>query len=210
MIIYILDLFGVAVFAVSGALAAGIKRMDVFGVVVVAIVTAIGGGTHRDVVLGVDPVLWTANPLYVIIATGAALATFILPEVVRRAAPVLLVFDALGLAVFTVIGCQTAVTVGIPYVSVVVMGVITGVAGGVIRDMLCGEIPLVLRKEIYATASIAGGTTFVLLFDAGVRGGAAALIAASVTLIIRLIAIRYRLSLPTLEVGSESDRTDTQ
>lgn len=187
-------------FAVTGALAAGHKKMDVFGIVVVAIVTAIGGGTVRDVILGIRPVLWISSPVYVVVATAAALATFALPWVVRRAVKVLYVFDALGLAVFTVIGCQKAAVLHVPYIIVVVMGIMTGVAGGVIRDILCGEIPLVLRKEIYATASLAGGVAFVILYHYGVTGGVAALVAASVTLVIRLVAIRYHLSLPTLNV----------
>lgn len=208
MIIHILDLFGVAVFAVTGALAAGLKRMDVFGMVVVAIVTAIGGGTIRDVILGV-PVVWISSPVYVLVATAAALATFAVPRVVRRVEPMLYVFDALGLAVFTVIGCQKAISVGVSYIIVVVMGGITGVAGGVIRDILCGEIPLVLRKEIYAIASLLGGVTLVVLFDYGVARGPAVLMAAAVTLVVRLVAIHYGLSLPVADMDESEQLIDT-
>lgn len=196
VIIYLLDLFGVAVFAVSGALEAGRKRMDVFGTVVVAIVTAIGGGTVRDLVLGIRPVLWISHPIYVLVATAAALVTFITARWVQFPTRVLLIFDAFGLAMFTIIGCQRALEVNVSYVIVVVMGVITGVAGGIIRDILCGEIPLVLRSEIYATASLAGGMLFVALHSFGVERSIAAIAAVALILIIRLAAIYWRLSLP--------------
>lgn len=197
---YALDLFGVAVFAVTGALAAGRKRMDVFGIVVVAIVTALGGGTIRDLVLGIRPVLWVSNTTYVIVAAGAALVTFVTARLVGKAYRALLVLDALGLAVFTVIGCEKAMAAHAPDVVVVVMGMVTGVAGGMLRDILCGEIPLVLRREIYAVASLAGGTAFVLMHHFGVGKDVTVWVSLGIVLVVRLLAIYYRLSLPVLHV----------
>ena len=196
MIIQLLDLFGVAVFAASGALEAGRKRMDVFGTVVVAIVTAIGGGTLRDLTLGIRPVLWISNPIYVIVATVAALVTFVLARWIQFPMKVLLILDAFGLAMYTIIGCQRALDVNVSYIIVVVMGVITGVAGGILRDILCGEIPLVLRHEIYATASLAGGILFVTLYSLGVDKSTTVISAVALISIIRLAAIYWRLSLP--------------
>lgn len=205
MIIHILDLFGIAVCAATGALAAGRKRMDLFGIVVVAIVTAIGGGTIRDVILGIRPVFWISDPMYVIIATSAALVTFIAARHLKKAHPLLLIFDALGLAFFTVIGCQKAFAMHVPYVIVVVMGMITGVAGGIIRDILCGEIPLVLRKEIYATASLLGGVVLVTLRHFDVPRGTSVMIGAAAVLVLRLAAIYWQLSLPVFRVTRDKE-----
>jgi len=204
-VLYALDLFGVVVFAVTGALAAGRKRMDLFGVVVLALATALGGGTVRDLVLGLRPVFWVADPLYVVVGTGAAVATFVVARLRPLGGRLLLVADAFGLAVFTVIGAGRAASAGTSAVIAVLMGVATAVAGGMIRDLLAGEVPLVLRREIYATASLAGAVVFVAMdrawpgawFDAAAGVGA--------TLAIRLAAIRYGLSLPTFLPSGEAD-----
>src|SRR5512141_2272378 len=161
--IHLLDLFGVAVFAITGSLAAGKKHMDLFGVVVLALATALGGGTLRDLILGAYPVFWISSPTYIFVSTGVALAVFFLARFVRPPARALTFADAFGLAVFTVIGADKAISLGVPGSIAVIMGVMTGVAGGIIRDMLSGEIPLVLRKEIYATASLCGAATFAVL-----------------------------------------------
>lgn len=203
MIIYILDLFGVAVFAVTGVLAAGRKRMDVFGAVVVAIVTAIGGGTLRDLILGIKPILWVEKPIYVVVAAVVALITFAVVQNFHLAWKALLVFDAFGLAMFTVIGCERAAQVHVSPVIIVVMGVITGVAGGIIRDILCAEVPLVLRREVYATASLAGGILYVGLRALGIRGDLVVVLVLATVLAIRVIGIYLGLSLPILEVEEE-------
>lgn len=194
---YFADLFGVAVFAITGALMAGRKSMDLFGVLVIAIITALGGGTLRDVILGNHPVSWIRNDTYILVATLAALGTVIW---VRMTRPIhekgLLIADAFGLSVFTVIGTEVALQYAMPSSTAVIMGVMTGVAGGVMRDVICNEIPLIFKKEIYATACLAGAVTFVLLrmlqtphwLDTGV--------AMLVVLGIRLSAIRWRFSLP--------------
>jgi len=202
-VIYFLDLFGVAVFAVTGALAAGRKRMDIFGVIVVSVVTALGGGTLRDLVLARGPILWVSDPVYVLVASGAGLLTFAFGRIAQSSQGALLVLDAFGLAVFTVIGCQKAVEGHVASaVIVVIMGVMTGVAGGIVRDILCGEIPLVLRKEIYATASLLGGLVFVGLWRIGIGGAESVMIAGAVVLAVRLSAIRWRLSLPVFTAGN--------
>lgn len=197
--IYYLDLFGIAVFAIAGVIAAERKQMDVFGAVVVAIVTGIGGGTLRDVLLGLQPVFWIVNPTYIIVAILAAIATFTYTQYGRVPIGSLRIADAFGLALFTVLGCERALAVDAPVLIVVLMGTITGVAGGVIRDLLCGEIPLILRREIYATASLLGGTIYVLLNALGVAQQPATMIAIGIVLVTRLSAIYWQLSLPTLK-----------
>lgn len=201
--IYLLDLFGIAVFAISGALAAGRKKMDMFGIVVVALVTAIGGGTVRDVILGIRPVFWVDDPAYVIVAATAATGTFLAVRFIRIPHRMLLLFDAFGLAFFTVLGCQRATTATDSLTIIVVMGILTGVAGGMIRDLLCGEIPVILRGEIYATASLLGGTTYVGLLALGGDPGVVTIAAIVSALTLRLAAIRWHLSLPIFNLSEE-------
>ncbi len=178
--------------------------MDVFGIVVVALVTAIGGGTIRDVILGIRPVFWIAEPVYVIVAVVAAIGTFIAAPAIRFPMRPLLLFDAFGLAFFTVLGCQRALEAGVSSIIVIVMGVLTGVAGGIVRDLLCGEIPLILRREIYATASLVGAATFSLFMVAGMETRAASIAAIALALAVRLAALRWGLALPVFR-GRDQD-----
>lgn len=195
--LYALDLFGVAVFAITGALMAGRKSMDLFGVMVIAIITALGGGTLRDVILNNYPVVWIRNDLYILVAVLAAIGTVVW---VRLTRPIhetgLLVADALGLAVFTVIGTQVAMQQGVPVSAAVIMGVMTGVAGGVMRDIICNDIPLIFHKEIYATACIAGSVVYIVLHQLNLPANMDVKLAIAVVLIIRLAAIRWHLGLP--------------
>ena len=196
MALYFLDLFGVAVFAVSGALAAGRRSMDLFGVVVVAVIAAIGGGTVRDVLLDNRPIFWIEDATYLLVILGAAGATLVYGRFFTPPRGSLLVADAFGLAIFTFIGARTAYAAGAPDLIVVTMGTITGAAGGVMRDVLCAEVPLILRREIYATASIAGGIVFVLLRHAGFEGPVVGFLTAATVFLVRLAAIRFDLHVP--------------
>jgi uncharacterized membrane protein YeiH len=161
MLLYFLELFGVAVFAVSGALAATRKNMDLFGIMVIAAVTAIGGGTLRDVLLNRHPIFWFENTVYLPVIIAAAVFTVLYSR--YRAVPhkALLIADAFGLALFTVSGAKIAEQLDMPGIIVVFMAALTGTAGGMLRDVLCAEVPLILRREIYATASIAGAALYV-------------------------------------------------
>lgn len=200
MTIYILDLLGVAVFAISGALAAGRKSLDLLGVIVIAVVAAIGGGTLRDLLLDRHPIFWIADPVYLVVITAAAVLTLLYAR--RRGPPgvALLVADALGLAVFTIIGAQAAESVGLPAVSIVIMGTLTGVAGGVLRDVLCGEIPLILRRDIYATAAVAGASLYLLGQVAGFSPLVSAITGIVTVVVLRLIAIVKSLGLPVFRL----------
>jgi len=170
---------------------------DLFGVLVIAIVTALGGGTLRDVILDNHPVSWIRNDTYILVAALAALGTV---GWVRFTRPIhetgLLVADAFGLAVFTVIGTEVALQGGTPVSTAVIMGVMTGVAGGVMRAVICNEIPLIFQKEIYATACIAGSLVFIGLRSLDLPWAWAAGLAMLVVLFTRLAAIRWHLSLP--------------
>lgn len=198
--LYYLDLFGVIVFAITGSIAAGRKHLDLFGVVVLALATALGGGTLRDLILGARPIFWVADPLYIYAATAAALATFIVARLPATANTILQNADAMGLAVFTVIGVEKALTLQAPPSIAILMGVMTGVVGGMIRDILAGEIPLVLRREIYATAAICGAAVHVFLIRLLPSANLAVALTIGLILAVRLAAIRWQLSLPVFHV----------
>ncbi|MFG6177908.1 trimeric intracellular cation channel family protein [Halomonas sp. THAF12] len=195
--VYWLDMAGVIVFALSGVILACRSRMDPFGMLVLAAVTGIGGGTLRDLVLGVRPVFWVSDPAYlwvILITVGLAILGF---HYIHRLSRVFLpVADAFGLALFTVIGTLKAQSLGAPGVVAVLMGLLTGVAGGMVRDVLARRVPMVLRQEIYATASIAGGVVLVSLEALGVPVVAAVAASLATTLALRLSAIHWHLALP--------------
>lgn len=204
----VIDHFGVAVASISGVLAARGRRIDLFGVVVLALVTAFGGGTIRDVTLGDVPVFWVRDPGFLANATVTAVATFFAARVFDFRSGALLVADALVLAFFTMAGAQKAMAFHSTPGAVLFMGVTTGVAGGILRDLLTGQIPLVFRREIYlyATASLLGAVSFLVaeLLGASPRGGV--LVGLAVTFVVRLAGIRWRIALPVFEVrGNRSD-----
>jgi len=207
MLLTILSFLGVGVFAVSGALAAVRKGFDLLGVIVIAAVTAIGGGTIRDVLLDRHPIFWIADisQLWaVLVGTTATLVYVQLREPPRLS---LLIADALGLALFTISGAQVAESRGVPWIVVIIMGTITGAAGGVLRDVLSGEVPLILRRgELYATAAIAGAAVYVLAEVVSIGHVAAAIIGMIAVAGLRFAAIAWNLRLPVVYLNpTESD-----
>lgn len=207
-IIYLLDLAGVAVFAISGVQVAGQMRMDPFGATVLAAVTAIGGGTIRDTIIGARPVFWVNDPAYLIVIILTSLLTMLLANRNHRMPPLLLpLADACGLALFTVLGAQKALAYGTPPMTAVVMGVITGVAGGVIRDLLASRVPMVLQKEIYATASILGGILYTSALQFNMKEGIAMVLAMGGVFVLRMASVHWHLSLPTF-VLKQDNNTD--
>ncbi|MBK8907967.1 MAG: trimeric intracellular cation channel family protein [Rhodospirillales bacterium] len=195
--IQLLDLFGVAVFAASGALKASSKRMDVFGFVLIATVTGIGGGTLRDLLLGVRPVFWIGKPEYLAVCAATAILGFFIAHRLQHRQNWLLWADAVGLAIFCVLGAEVALAVGAPASVAVLMGLMTATFGGIIRDVLCAESPLILHREIYATAAAAGSLVYVLADWASVPPAAAMLTAFAVAFGARAAGILFGLSLPT-------------
>lgn len=196
MLLYTLDLLGVAVFAVSGALAAGRKDMDWLGVLVLALVTGVGGGTVRDLLVGRDEVFWVADPTYLGVIAVAAGLTMLGARWGRYPGPSLQVADAFGLGLFAISGAQVAEAHGLSPAIVVVMGAVTGSAGGLMRDVLRAEIPLVLRREIYATAAMAGVVFYLVLSGLEVSRTLAAILGAIAVIAIRLVAMARGTHLP--------------
>lgn len=176
---------------------AGRKSMDLFGVSVIGVVTALGGGTLRDVILAHYPVTWIGDETYILVAVVAALGTVVW---VRMTRPIhefgLLLADAFGLAVFTVSGTQVALQLDVPISTAVIMGVMTGVAGGVMRDVICNEIPLIFRQEIYASACILGALVHVGLLQLHSSAEMAAIIAMGVVFSVRMAALHWHWTLP--------------
>jgi len=201
---YVLDLLGVAVFAVSGVLAAGRKGLDVLGVAVIAVVTAVGGGTLRDLLLDRHPIFWIANPtyLYVIVAATVVTLAYVRFWVASRGA--LLLADALGLAFFTIAGAQLTQQSGHSPGIALLMGTVTGVAGGIIRDVLTAQIPLVLRPGLlYATAAVVGAAVYLALAGVGVSADVASLAGMGVIVALRLGAILRGWALPAVQVPDD-------
>ncbi len=182
--------------AMSGALAAGRRNMDFFGVAVIAFLTALGGGTVRDILLGNFPIPWTQHPLYIYITITGGLATIVLARFMRHLHQLFLVLDAIGLVAFTVIGCNVALRLGYDTVVVVMAGIITGIFGGIIRDIMCNRMPQVLRHELYASVSLVVALLYLALRHQGVNESVNLLAAFSVGLLLRMAAIRWKLSLP--------------
>lgn len=205
MIPYLLDLVGVGVFAISGALAAGRKSLDLLGVVVIAVVTAVGGGTLRDLLLDRHPIFWIADPLYVVVIAAAALATVAWTRRFHPPEKTLLIADALGLALFSIAGAQIAQQAGLSPVIVVMMGTMTGTAGGMLRDVLTNEIPLILRPvmELYATAAIVGIALYLALEWVGVPRTPAAIAGMVTVAALRFAAILTNLKLPVFSLPPE-------
>ncbi|MBY4675299.1 trimeric intracellular cation channel family protein [Marinobacterium arenosum] len=195
--IYLAELVGVVVFASSGALAAQGKRLDILGVVVLAIVTALGGGTLRDIVLDSHPVSWIANTSYLWMAIVAAVSVFILCRYWNYPRRALLVLDAMGLALFAILGAQKALAMELPPVIVVIMAMVTGCAGGMIRDIITGQIPLILQRdgELYATCALLGAL-FYVVFDGTIDDQLLALVAMAIIFLVRLAAMFGDLCLP--------------
>ena len=212
VLIRFLDLAGVAVFAVSGVLAAGRKRLDLFGVFVVAVVTAIGGGTLRDILLGRTPVFWVRDSIHVPVILGATAFTILYTRFRVPPLRFLLIADAVGLAIFSVSGAQIAEAQQASWIVVILMGAITGAAGGMIRDALCGEIPLILRgRQLYASAALGGTSLFALVHGLGGAPYLAAAVGFSTVMVLRLASIFFGIELPIYDLpepaGKDSPRT---
>jgi len=201
MIFYILDLVGVAVFAVSGTLAAGRTGLDLLGVIVIAALTAIGGGTLRDLLLNRHPIFWITDAKYLTVIIASALLTVCYVRIWPPPGNTLLVADALGLALFAMFGAQVAEAAQRPPLIVVLMGTMTGVAGGGLRDVITAQVPLILRRDIYATAAIVGVALYLLLQAFGLHRPHAFAAGIVIVIALRLLAIRWGLQLPIFRMS---------
>lgn len=194
-IINILDYIGIFVFAMSGLLAASEKNLDLFGGIIIAFVTAIGGGTIRDVLMDVE-VAWIRSTTLIYMVLGGAITALIFKKSLKRIRKTMFLFDTIGITLFTIMGVQKAMLLDMPTFSVVFLGVIGATFGGVVRDILCNEIPLIFRQEIYATACLLGAVVYVGLVHFGYSEGISTLIAGSVIFSIRTISVVKKISLP--------------
>ncbi len=196
----LLDLIGTFVFAISGVRVAAEKRMDIFGAMVIGFATAIGGGTLRDVIIGSTPVDWLQNELYLYLILFAVTLGILFDKFVIKLKHALLIFDSIGLGVFTIYGLEKAINFGLHEGFAVLIGITSATAGGVIRDILANEVPLILRREIYATACLVGALLFLLLKYIGVSFELNSAITIFVILLIRTIAVKFKLSFPEIKL----------
>lgn len=195
-LLYTFDLLGTAAFAASGALA-GIRRdMDVFGVLVLGLVTATGGGTLRDLLLGDTPPFIFKDETYLYLSVAVSILVFLFHHRLEFLTHPLIYFDAVGLGTFVVIGTHKAVEFRLGFFGAVMMGVMTATAGGMIRDLLSAKVPMVLQRDVYASACLVGGVLLYVLQQTTLPPGLTALISASTVIALRLLAVRYNWSLP--------------
>lgn len=203
--LFIIEAIGTVAFAISGIRLAAVKRFDWFGAYSVGLVTAIGGGTLRDILLDI-PVFWMQNGWYLAITALSLICVIVFRSVLVSKDRILFIFDTVGLALFCVIGIQKTLAIGYPFWLATVMGMITGAFGGVLRDILINEEPLVFRKDIYATACLAGSFGYWLTMELGGNQYLQSIICALVIIVLRVLTIRYDLSLPVLSTTSKSQK----
>lgn len=206
MLVVVLDLFGTFVFALSGAMVGVQKRLDLFGVLVLSFAVGAAGGMTRDVLLGAVPPVAISDWRYIVVALGAGLLTFYYWPVIDRLRGTVLIFDGAGLALFAVSGAQKALNAGINPVAAVLLGVLTGVGGGMLRDVLVSEIPTVLRSELYAVAALAGATVVVIGDRLPVPASVAMIAGALLCFGLRVVALRRDWRLPTPRPPDQSSR----
>ena len=193
-----IDILGTIAFAISGVLVAMNKKMDPFGILIIAFVTAVGGGTLRDILIGQTPVSWMTNMIFTYVILGSTVFAIILRNKINYLRTSLFLFDTIGIGLYTVVGVEKGLTAGLHPIICIALGTISACFGGVIRDILCNEIPVIFRKEIYATACILGGLTYFLIIKLPIEDNLVFLIAGVVVIVTRLIAVKFKISLPSL------------
>lgn len=198
MLYFIFDVIGIIAFAISGVMVAMDKKLDLFGVFIIAFVTAVGGGTLRDLLIGNTPVLWLTESVYTYIIAATVVFSILLRAKLKHMRRPLLLFDAIGVGFFTLVGVAKGTSVGLMPIMCVALGTMTACFGGVIRDILCNEIPVIFRKEIYATACILGGVSFFLIRKLPINEVFADIATVLIVIGIRLVAVKFKISLPNI------------
>lgn len=198
MFYLIIDILGTVAFAISGVLVAMEKKLDLFGVLIIAFVTAIGGGTLRDFLIGNTPVGWMTTPVYLITITATVIAAILFVNQLRYFRKSLFLFDTIGIGLYTMVGVEKGLNAGLSPVICIILGTITASFGGVIRDILCNEIPVIFRKEVYATICILGGIIYFILIQFPMNTTYAYIAAILSIIVMRLLAVRFKISLPNI------------
>ena len=191
------DVLGTIAFAISGALAAMTRKLDLFGIFIIAFVTAIGGGTVRDILIGNNPVMWMENTFYIYLISAVTFLTIVFRHKINHLKTSLFLFDTIGLGVFTITGVEAGISNGLSPIISIALGAITGTFGGVIRDILCNEIPVIFRKEIYATACLVGALGYVVLYNLNVDNDVIYVVTSLIVISIRLVVVKFKISLPS-------------
>ncbi len=207
MLLYTVFVIALAAESMTAALAAGRRNMDWFGVCVLGCVTALGGGTTRDVLLGHYPLVWVEQPALLLVTVAAALFTIAVARVMERLKLIFLLLDALGLVVFTVIGCNVAIEMGQPVLIVIVAGMITGCVGGVLRDVLCNDVPLLFSGELYATVSAVTACIYSFGLQAGIAADVITVAAIAMGFTLRTLAIVFKIEMPRFVYAPVRDQS---
>ena len=195
---YLLDIFGTVAFAISGVLIAMNKKMDPFGILIIAFVTAVGGGTLRDILIGETPVSWMKDMNYTYVILFSTVLAVLIKQKIYYLRTSLFLFDTIGIGLYTVVGIEKGISAGLHPIICVALGTISACFGGVIRDILCNEIPIIFRKEIYATACILGGFSYFALRNLPVDDNIVFLASGIIVIVIRLLAVKFKIALPSL------------
>ncbi|MEM5539625.1 trimeric intracellular cation channel family protein [Olleya sp. AS48] len=195
---YIIDILGTIAFAISGVLVALNKRMDAFGILIIAFVTAVGGGTLRDVLIGETPVSWMKDMTFIYVVIASTIFAVVFRSKIDYLRKSLFLFDTIGIGLYTVVGVEKGISAGLHPIICIFLGTMSACFGGVIRDILCNEIPVIFRKEVYATACILGGATYFVVIKLPIASDFVFVIAGAVVITVRLIAVRFKISLPNL------------
>jgi uncharacterized membrane protein YeiH len=195
---YIIDILGTIAFAISGVLVAMNKKMDPFGILIIAFVTAVGGGTLRDILIGQTPVGWMKDMTFTYFILGSAVFAVILRNKINYLRTSLFLFDTIGIGLYTVIGIEKGLSAGLHPIICIALGTMTACFGGVIRDILCNEIPVIFRKEIYATACILGGLSYFLIRKLPLESDFVFMIAGAIVILVRLLAVKLKIALPNI------------
>lgn len=198
MLLSAVDVMGTIAFAISGVLVAMEKRLDVFGVLIIALVTAIGGGTLRDLLIGSGPVSWLIHPIYLYVILGAVGFALLFQSRLKYLRKSLFLFDTIGIGLYTLVGIERGLEAGLNPAICIILGTLTACFGGVLRDTLCNEIPVIFRKEIYATACIAGGLLYFGLRAAGLPELWSYWVGITSVIVIRVLAVRLQITLPDI------------
>lgn len=198
MFYYVIDILGTIAFAISGVLVAMEKKLDLFGVCIIAFVTAVGGGTLRDMLIGDTPVMWMRSSDYVITILGSVVFAILFVNQLKYLRRTLFLFDTIGIGLFTMVGIEKGISADLMPVMCIFLGTITASFGGVIRDILCNEIPVIFRKEVYATACVFGGISYFLLIKLPWDAAFSYVTAILIIIVIRLLAVRFKITLPNI------------